>query len=56
MAEAMKVDDEEVQCVECKRTVDLYAEEVYHKYVKREHLTPHLEWVCKQCNLVAEGR
>ena len=41
-----EVDDEEVQCVDCKRTVCLYSEEIYHRY---DHDTLRTLWICNRC-------
>jgi hypothetical protein len=41
-----EIDDEEVQCSKCKRTVNLYGEEIYHEYQDGGH---YLVWICNRC-------
>ena len=39
-----EVDDEEVRCGKCGRTVCLYSEEIYHEYQLDE-----MNYLCRQC-------
>ncbi|MHA2065309.1 MAG: hypothetical protein ACXABY_13115 [Candidatus Thorarchaeota archaeon] len=41
-----EVDDEEAVCAECDRVVNLYNEEIYHRYNDGGTI---LEWICKEC-------
>jgi len=39
-----EIDEEEVRCAMCDRTVCLYGEEIYHRYT-----TECMEYICRVC-------